>query len=220
MRKVTFPFELDATEYCTDEMRNKLIPVRDRLRDLRKDALDRERARKRLKRTQDSPDDIAGGNAGEGGFGAGKGKDAKKDANEKAEEAELAKARQLDEEPLPDWEQELKDKVDPQIIKDEGCNPSGLYDLFGVVTHQGASADSGHYCAYVKKDGGDERTWYFFNDDRVTEVDQEKIETLAGGGNPILPYIREYIITLFTGESHSALILLYRSVPLTPPVSK
>jgi len=127
----------------------------------------------------------------------------KKDANEKAEEAELAKARLLDDEPLPDWEQELKDKVDPEIIKDEGSNPSGLYDLFGVVTHQGASADSGHYCAYVKKNGGDERTWYFFNDDRVTEVDQDKIETLAGGG-----------------ESHSALILLYRSVPLTPPVSK
>lgn len=69
MRKVTFPFELDATEYCTDELRAKLIPVRDRLRDLRKDAEDRERARKRLKRSAASPDDVAGGNAGMGGFG-------------------------------------------------------------------------------------------------------------------------------------------------------
>jgi len=70
MRKVTFPFELDATEFCSDELRSKLIPVRDTLRDLHKDASDRERARKRTK-MQPSSDDIAGGNAGPGGFGSG-----------------------------------------------------------------------------------------------------------------------------------------------------
>ena len=37
----------------------------------------------------------------------------------------------------------------------------------------------------------------WFNDDKVTEVDAEKIDTLSGGG-----------------ESHSALILLYRAIPL------
>lgn len=82
----------------------------------------------------------------------------------------------------PDWQEALKDKLDPEIMKDEGCNPSGLYELFAVVTHQGASADSGHYCAYVKKDDSDGKTWYFFNDDTVTEVDQTKVETLYGGG--------------------------------------
>lgn len=201
MRKVTFPFELDASEYCTDELRAKLIPVRDRLRDLRKDAEDRERARKRLKRSAASPDDVAGGNAGMGGFGSAQSKAA--EAKEEAEKTAAAIKVAADDANAPDWEQELKDKLDPGLAADDGCNPSGLYELMGVITHQGASADSGHYCSYVKKEGGDGKTWYFFNDDKVSEVEQDKIESLAGGG-----------------ESHSALILLYRSAPLTAPDSE
>ncbi|KAL7272416.1 deubiquitinating enzyme [Rhizina undulata] len=197
MRKISFPLELDATEFCSDDLRKKLIPVRDRLRDLRKDASDRERARKRLKRSLHN-DDIAGGNAGAGGFGAGK---EGKETKEEVEKEEAARKKvEHDDANAPDWEQELKDKLDPELVKDEGCNASGLYELMGVISHQGASADSGHYCSYVKKEGGDGKSWYFFNDDKVSEVNQDKIESLAGGG-----------------EAHSALILLYRAVPLTPP---
>jgi ubiquitin carboxyl-terminal hydrolase 14 len=180
MRKVTFPFELDASEYCTDELRAKLIPVRDRLRDLRKDAEDRERARKRLKRSAASPDDVAGGNAGMGGFGSAQSKAA--EAKEEAEKTAAAIKVAADDANAPNWEQELKNKLDPGLAADDGCNPSGLYELMGVITHQGASADSGHYCSYVKKEGGDGKTWYFFNDDKVSEVEQDKIESLAGGG--------------------------------------
>ena len=83
--------------------------------------------------------------------------------------------------------------IDPELTKDEGANKSGLYELRGVVTHQGASADSGHYTSYVKKRGGvDSKTgqmkeedgkWWWFNDDKVSEVEAEKIETLSGGGS-------------------------------------
>ncbi|CCX08485.1 ubiquitin C-terminal hydrolase-like protein [Pyronema domesticum] len=199
MRKVTFPFELDATEYCTDELRNKLIPVRDKLRDLHKDASDRERARKRMKMsTGGAPDDVAGGNAGSSGFGSGKQSETDLVAQDKKKQEEEAMAKYI--EKVPVWADELKDKLNPEIMADEGCNPSGLYELFAVVTHQGAGADSGHYCAYVKKEGGDGKTWYYFNDDSVTEVDQQKIETLYGGG-----------------ESHSALIVLYRALSLEQP---
>ncbi|KAG0637547.1 ubiquitin carboxyl-terminal hydrolase [Tuber brumale] len=200
MRKVTFPFELDATEFCTDELRQKLIPVRDRLRDLRKDAQDRERTRKRLKRSAANPDDVAGGNAGASGFGAAQSQQAAQAEEKEKSEAE-ARLKEA-EGNLPDWEQELKDKLDPGLAQDEGCNPSGLYELMGVITHQGASADSGHYCSYVKKEGDDD-LWWFFNDEKVSEVPRDKIETLAGGG-----------------ESHSALILLYRAVPFSPPLSE
>ena len=48
----------------------------------------------------------------------------------------------------------------------------------------------------------EEEKWWWFNDDKVQEVDSEKIETLSGGG-----------------ESHTALILLYRAVEL-PKVSE
>ena len=75
-----------------------------------------------------------------------------------------------------------------------------------MVTHQGSSADSGHYTAYVKKTAPagkvEDGKWWWFNDDKVQEVESEKIETLAGGG-----------------ETHSALILLYRAVEL-PVISE
>lgn len=102
---------------------------------------------------------------------------------------------------------ELNALIDPALRNDDGANQSGLYELRGVVTHQGGSADSGHYTSYVKKTapvdpktgkkGEEDGNWWWFNDDKVTEVPAEKIETLAGGG-----------------ESHSALILLYKAIPL------
>ena len=49
MRKVTFPPELDVVEFCTDELRKQLVPVRDKVREIRKDEQDVERARKRQK---------------------------------------------------------------------------------------------------------------------------------------------------------------------------
>ena len=80
--------------------------------------------------------------------------------------------------------------LSPQI---DGANKSGLYELRGLITHQGASADSGHYTSYVKKaaimvddpkaPGGkrkeEDGKWWWFNDDKVSEVDPEKI------GNPV-----------------------------------
>ncbi|TGZ84607.1 cysteine proteinase [Ascodesmis nigricans] len=204
MRKVTFPFELDATDLCCDDLKQRIIPARDRLRNLHKDAFDRERARKRVKMQHEDPNNIAGGNAGEGGIGGsnsetskGKGKSNIPDPVAEEEKRQAAETKRLAEEEEPDWEAELKDVLDPDLLADEGCNPSGLYELFGVITHQGSGADSGHYCAYVKNDKSDNNMWYFFNDDSVTEVDQNKIESLSGGG-----------------EAHSALLLLYRALPL------
>jgi ubiquitin carboxyl-terminal hydrolase 14 len=61
-----------------------------------------------------------------------------------------------------------------------------------VITHQGASADSGHYTSFIKKQGPKDPTtgkrkeedgkWWWFNDEKVTEVDAERIQTLSGGG--------------------------------------
>jgi len=102
---------------------------------------------------------------------------------------------------------ELLALVDQKMKDDEGANQTGLYELRGVITHQGASADSGHYTSFVKKQGAkdistgkrkeEDGKWWWFNDDKVSEVDAERIQTLSGGG-----------------QSHSALILLYRAVPL------
>ena len=223
MRKVTFPHELDIVEFCSDDLKKALIPVRDKVREVRKDEEDIERAKKRRKKSHDQDvGDIAGG----AGLPTEKErKEKEKKEKEKAErdgkkttdadvvmgEGETFKTdAEIDTEKdaaLLEAKKELHALIDPALGKDDGANQSGLYELRGVVTHQGGSADSGHYTAYVKKTGEvdpktgkkseEDGNWWWFNDEKVTEVTGDKIETLAGGG-----------------ESHSALILLYKAIPL------
>ncbi|KAI0548448.1 ubiquitin carboxyl-terminal hydrolase-like protein [Xylaria curta] len=208
MRKVTFPHELDVVEFCDDNLKKLLIPVRDKVREVRKEEEDVERARKRRKRNGDSGDDVPE-------VTNPKKKDDKKEAGTSADgDVEMAETYKTDAEidaeraaQLLAMKKELNALIDPELAKDDGANQSGLYELRGVVTHQGASADSGHYTAYVKKTASvDPKTgkrkeedgkWWWFNDDKVSEVTADKIEGLAGGG-----------------ESHSALILLYKAIPL------
>jgi ubiquitin carboxyl-terminal hydrolase 14 len=219
MRKVTFPHELDVVEFCTDELKAMLVSVRDKVREVRKDLEDADRARKRQKRLHDKElADEAAGIADSVSVAKTDKKEKQKDDQKAAtggEDTEMADApyktdTEIEAErdaSILAAKKELHALINPELAKDEGANKSGLYELRGVVTHQGASADSGHYTSYVKKQGPlDPKTgkrgeedgkWWWFNDDKVSEVEAEKIDTLSGGG-----------------ESHSALILLYRAIPL------
>ncbi|CAG9947032.1 unnamed protein product [Clonostachys rosea f. rosea IK726] len=229
MRKVTFPHELDIVEFCSDELKKALVPVRDKVREVRKDEEDIERARKRRKRTKQSElDDIPGGSGlpSEKEKKEKEQKEKEKKERERKEVGQAAAAKSSDgdvimgetfktdseidaekDAALLAAKKELNALIDPKLRDDDGANQSGLYELRGVVTHQGGSADSGHYTAYVKKTatldpktgekGEEDGNWWWFNDDKVSEVTSDKIQTLAGGG-----------------ESHSALILLYKAIPL------
>ncbi|KAM5444543.1 deubiquitinating enzyme [Microsporum audouinii] len=214
MRKVTFPQEIDVVDFCTDELKKQLIPVRDKVREIRKDEQDMERARKRQKiahkREEEGKKD---GQVSEplqkkkmAESVAEESKDKPEDTGAAPEvfksdaeyEAEKAAA-------LLQAKKELFSLINENLAKDVSTNKCGLYELRGVITHQGASADSGHYTAYVKKQGKvvdgkrreEDGSWWWFNDEKVSEVPAEKIETLSGGG-----------------ESHSALILLYKAIDL------
>ncbi|KNC54064.1 ubiquitin carboxyl-terminal hydrolase [Thecamonas trahens ATCC 50062] len=68
-------------------------------------------------------------------------------------------------------------------------NKTGMYELCGVVTHQGRSADAGHYVGWVR-DAGDR--WMKFDDDVVTEVSPDEILKLSGGGDWHVGYILLY----------------------------
>lgn len=217
MRKVTFPHELDVVEFCTDELKSMLVPVRDKVREVRKDEEDIERARKRQKRLHEK--EAADKAAGITDSASETKKDEKKDdqnaskstsGDTEMEDVVYKTDAEIDAEKaaaILEAKKELHALINPELAKDDGANKSGLYELRGVITHQGASADSGHYTSYVKKQGPlDPKTgkrgeedgkWWWFNDDKVSEVDADKIDTLSGGG-----------------ESHSALILLYRAIPL------
>ncbi|KAJ5110175.1 hypothetical protein N7532_002820 [Penicillium argentinense] len=226
MRKVTFPAELDIVEFCTDTLKKQVIPVRDKVREIRKDEVDIERSQKRQKLSHKREEEQKQEEEETGGK-----KEPMQKKKEAAENKEKSKANDKDgdtnmeENYKTDAEyeaekiaavqaakKELYDLVQQNGVADSGTNQSGLYELRGVITHQGASADSGHYTAYVKKQArqdnsqsgskrregdDDDNKWWWFNDDKVTEVEADKIETLAGGG-----------------ESHSALILLYRAIEL------
>lgn len=225
MRKVTFPQELDIVEFCSDDLKKALIPVRDKVREVRKDEEDIERTRKRRKKSREHDvGDIAGGaglpserekklkaeqkaeqdkrkgkeqKSSDGDTVMGEGETYKTDAEIEAEQAAALLAAK----------KELHGLINEDLRNDDGANQSGLYELRGVVTHQGASADSGHYTAYVKKaapvdpitgkKGEEDGKWWWFNDEKVTEVESDKVDALAGGG-----------------EYHSALILLYKAIPL------
>ena len=231
LRKVTFQHEIDLLEFCTEDLRKKLVPVRDRIREVRKEEEDVERAKKRQKRMRQDADRAnketevrtdeplqkkkdkekerelkATGPASEGQLNgeksaAGASKDT---AMGGTEEEKFKTDEEIEQERAASILAAKKDllaAVHDDLKKDSSANQTGLYELRGVVTHQGASADSGHYTAYVKKSASpgqpEDGKWWWFNDDKVSEVEKEKIETLAGGG-----------------ETHSALILLYKAVEL------
>ncbi|OJD35612.1 ubiquitin thiolesterase [Diplodia corticola] len=218
MRKVTFPQELDAVEFCSDDLKKLLIPVRDKIREIRKEEEDVERARKRRKRIQQGEDveesaDLKGKGKGPAGEKEpSKEKESQKKASGSADvemqDVEYKTDAQIEAEraaSILKAKKELLELVDGELLADDSCNKTGLYELRGVITHQGATADSGHYTSFVKKEGQkdpvtgkrkeEDGKWWWFNDDKVSEVDYDRIETLSGGG-----------------QSHSALILLYRAV--------
>lgn len=228
MRKVTFPAEFDAIEFCTVELKKKLAPIRDKIGEVRNaeatymkarktSKLQHEKEEDRKRELEESRELIDGSKRKE------KGKEAetpealiKTDAERDAEEAAIVlKAKK-----------ELASLIQKnlgELVKDDGVNKSGLYDLRAVVTHAGRFADSGHYTAFVKKEGDfdavtgkrgkDDGNWWWFDDAKVTEVGPEMIKTLAGGGK--FEYLTvEFGLTSSTGESHSAFILLYRAIDL------
>jgi len=95
-------------------------------------------------------------------------------------------------------------------------NFTGVYELFGVVTHKGAyftsilpfgtfevyrrlsfflnpgrDADHGHYIGWVRQEEGS-ALWWKFDDDVVTEVRTENILELKGGGDWHTAYLNFY----------------------------
>ena len=204
MKKVTFPAELDVVEFCTETLRKQLVPVRDKVREVRKDEEDVMRARKRQKMAHKQEEDRASDAIKANGPA-----DEKKLANDKTAEKKGDDTEMKDAVYKTDAEydaerassilaakKELFALISPELAADEGSNKSGLYELRGVVTHQGASADSGHYTSYVKKQGPidhetgtrkeEDGKWWWFNDEKVSEVEAEKIESLSGGGQSYL----------------------------------
>lgn len=66
---------------------------------------------------------------------------------------------------------------------------AGKYELCGVLTHKGRSADSGHYVSWVKQS---DNSWIQFDDDQLIPRKEDEIVTLSGGGDWHMAYLLLY----------------------------
>ncbi|GEQ71711.1 hypothetical protein JCM33374_g5397 [Metschnikowia sp. JCM 33374] len=167
LRKVSFPFELDLAEMLDESIKADKVSVRDKLRAIEKDNADLVRDFKKAKR------------------------DTSLTPQQQQEEEEM-KVASIISKFKDDFAGILPKTVD---LDNATENPSSVYELATVITHSGISADSGHYQAFSRDENDlDGNAWWRFDDNKVSTVNREKIESLAGGG-----------------ESDSALILLYKA---------
>lgn len=79
--------------------------------------------------------------------------------------------------------------------------PAGKYELQGVLTHKGRSADSGHYVAWVKQADG---SWVLFDDDELIMKKDEDVLALCGGGDWHMAYLLLYRAIRVPGGAETA----------------
>lgn len=168
LRKVQFPHELDLAEMLDDSIKQEKIEMRDKIYQLSKNNLDLVRDFKKSK------------------------------PNGKLTPSEIEEENEMKIESIKTKFHDDLQSLTSINIDTTTENLSSVYELTAVITHGGSSADSGHYQSYVKDPTDLEgEKWWKFNDDKVSSVNQEKIETLSGGG-----------------EFDSALILIYKGLGL------
>lgn len=198
LRKVQFPDELDVWSLLTDELRRRTRPAANQLHDIRWARHQRQRENDRAQQLQRRrnlalhmqweetdgpiPDAIPRENL----------------VNSLPQGTPLTHAQE--------WalrreeEDKYRSSLDSDLAADVGCNPTGLYELLGVVTHKGPSADHGHYMGWVKQAEAisrspaaqaiprdREQTWLRFADENVDTFSQRVLTDMEGGlaGDPI-----------------------------------
>lgn len=225
MRKVKFPFVLDATPFLTDELKDKTKETNLAIKKIEKDRDERAKIRKRAKarkaaeekaaREAKASGDVAMADATSStsstATAAGTSGEVGGEDKEKETVQTLGQALTVEEE-LAEREKErasIRATVHPDLAADVGCNASALYELVGIVTHKGAAADAGHYISWVRKDLDEssasnpaDQLEHTDADQQWYKFDDDKVSTVA----------RDKIAQLDGGgEDSVAYILLYRS---------
>lgn len=173
LKDVKFPMVLDLYDMCTDDLKAKLKVRRDALREEKEKQLMQQYEKKEDQGESDQKGD---------------------DDDVEMKEASSSSSPESD---------AKKQKTDDNsaslsaLEKDTLDNTTGWYELFAIVSHQGRTANSGHYVGWVKDDEHDR--WLKFDDDKVSVVTEETIKNLSGGG-----------------DFHMAYTLLYRKMDEAP----
>jgi ubiquitin carboxyl-terminal hydrolase 14 len=89
-------------------------------------------------------------------------------------------ANEITQPPLPDF-----------AVED---NQTGKYRLFAIITHEGYSAEGGHYTAWVHSVEDEKADWFWFDDAKVTIQTAETVKALARStGDAPIPYLMFYV---------------------------
>jgi len=94
----------------------------------------------------------------------------------------------------PELKKPAVKKHDFWFPEDMGSNNSGFYELQAVLTHKGRSSNSGHYLGWVR--GKKANEWFKCDDEEVTQVTEEEVLKLSGGGELSCLFRERYIIRL------------------------
>lgn len=108
--------------------------------------------------------------------------DASKDVEMSEEDAELQAALKMS------MEDESSSGTSESIGIGFPDNFRGIYELFGIVTHKGRAADSGHYIGWTKNENKKDE-WVCFDDETASFCKTEDIMNLSGGGDRDMTYL-------------------------------
>ncbi|DBB02923.1 hypothetical protein WJX77_004368 [Trebouxia sp. C0004] len=182
LRKVAFPIVLDMYEFCSDEMKKQLDGPREAVRHEEDRKANADRAVKKAKQEES---DAQYKNKGKKG--------SKAETSSRVESTSAGAAGTSAAAPQADSSKdvEMTDSSGPSNSSDRKHigEMTGKYELCGVLTHKGRSADSGHYVSWVKQA---DNSWIQFDDDQLVPKKEEDIVTLAGGGDWHMAYLLLY----------------------------
>jgi len=169
LRKVIFPEKMDVYDFCNERLKTAI----EKYRKLKLEKEDREREERQRVAVEEKEKDAQ----------KGKGNANDKESAKKPADKDSAAV----EEPVqPETKEEAKgdDEDGDKMDVDEDAEVelmSGYYELCGIVTHKGRSANSGHYIGYSKDTARGK--WLKFDDEDVTEIKSDDIKQLYGGGD-------------------------------------
>ena len=168
LRKVTFPLVLDVFELCSQKLQDSLQGPRFALK-----ASEDRAAGLNTKKRQKMDEDVD--NSKEKEHSA---IDSGKSATEATGHKDV------------DMTEGGKDETPPDDDSNNFAGDlTGKYELIGVLTHKGRSADSGHYVSWVKQKDG---KWIQFDDDKMILREEEEVLMLSGGGDWHMAYMLLY----------------------------